>query len=97
MKTESRDRFEIIKDSTWRAPSATFAAGVQTNGPNFPGVDNEYEFNEFIKLKSRKSTYSASTGAIGDLTTGSLFIYFISTDDNTWQANWTSRLRFYDN
>lgn len=97
MKTESRDRFEIIKDETWRSPSVTYAAGVQTNGPNYPGVDNEFEFNHFIKLKSRKSTYSASTGDIGDITTGSLFIIFIGSQDNVWQCNWTSRLRFYDN
>jgi len=97
MKTESRDRFEIIKDSTWKAPSCTYTAGVQTNGPSYPGVDNEYEFNEFIKLKSRKTTYSASTGDIGDITTGSLFIIFIASQGNVWQCNWTARLRFYDN
>lgn len=97
MKTESRDRFEIIRDETWRAPSATYTAGVQTNGPNYPGVDNEFEFNHFIKLGSRKATYSASTGAVSDITTGSLFVFFIATQDNVWQCNWTARLRFYDN
>ena len=98
MKTESRDRFEILKDETWRSPSATYTAGVQTNGPSFPGVDNEFEFNCFVKLKNRKATYNASTGAIGDITTGSLFVYFIAAGtDNAWTCNWTSRLRFYDN
>jgi len=87
----------LQKDSTWKAPSCTYTAGVQTNGPSYPGVDNEYEFNEFIKLKSRKTTYSASTGDIGDITTGSLFIIFIASQGNVWQCNWTARLRFYDN
>lgn len=97
-KTENRERFEIIRDKVWRNPSATFTGGVQTNGPSYPGVDDSWEFNEFIKLNSKKVSYKNSTGGISDITTGSLMVFFFCAGtDSAWTCNWSSRLRFYDN
>lgn len=98
LKTENRERFEIVRDKTWHSPSVTNTGGVLTN-LSFPSDDDEMEFSEFLKLKSRKTCYKASTGAVGDITTGGLYMFCLISGaaDQSWSITTATRLRFYDN
>jgi len=95
---DNRDRFQIVRDWTWYAPPATYTAGVLTNGPSFPGNEGQdYDVNMFVKLKGLGTQYKASTGLIGDITTGALVLVMMSSIDNTWQFQGSIRTRFDDN
>lgn len=95
-KVENRDRFDIIRDKTWHAPSVTNTGGVLTN-LSYPSNDDEMEFSEFIKLK-KKTTYKENTAVIGAISTGSLLMFLLASGTtNAYQLSWGSRLRFYDN
>lgn len=98
---DNRDRFTIIRDLEWYAPSVTNTAGVLTNGPNFPGNEpRSYGVNEFIKLKGLgchfKSTSNPAT--IADIATGALYAMFTSQGgtDQGWSFTGGFRLRFED-
>lgn len=94
---DNRERFVILRDKEWFVPSTTVAAGVLTNGPGYPGDDNLMHINEFIPLKGLGTHYKASTGAIGDIATGSLFAVFISQNQGgVMNCSFNARLRFDD-
>lgn len=96
---DNRDRFAILRDMQYYAPSCTNTAGVLTNGPQFPGQDNQqWDVNEFIKLKSLGTHYKSSTNpsVIADIATGALYACFVATVDATWQAGVGFRLRYDD-
>lgn len=96
---DNRDRFVILRDLMWYLPSSTNTAGVLTNGPNFPGDDEKFDVNVFIKLKELGTHFKSSTNptAIGDIATGALYALFISeANDGTWSAKVSFRLRFDD-
>lgn len=98
---ENRERFIILRDRMWHAPSVTFTAGVQTNGPQYPGQDGEWDVNEFIKMKGLGvCNKNAGTGAIGDIATGGLFMFLFNSPSGTdaaYAINWQSRMRYFDN
>lgn len=79
-------------------PAVTYTSGVLTNGPSFPGNDEKpYVFNEFVKLNDLPFRTKASAGTVGDITTGSLGLFFVSQNNvNTFQASVCARLRFQD-
>lgn len=96
---DQRDRFVIIRDKQWHGPSVTNTAGVQTNGPSFPGQDQEWDINEFIKLKDLTTHYKSSSNptTIADINTGALFVTFVTdSNDSAWAAAVGFRLRFND-
>jgi len=96
---DNRDRFAIIRDMQYYAPSCTNTAGVLTNGPQFPGQDNQqWDVNEFIKLKGLSTHFKSSTNpsVIADISTGALYACFVASVDSTWNAGVGFRLRYDD-
>jgi hypothetical protein len=96
---DNRDRFAIIRDMQYYAPSVTNTAGVLTNGPSFPGQDSQqWDVNEFIKLKGLTTHFKSSTAptAIGDIATGALYCCFVSGIDSVYTASIGFRLRYGD-
>jgi len=89
---DNRDRFEIIRDKVF-----SFGFGDATSG--FAPCPGSFEINEFIRLADRPVIFNAGTaGTVGDIQSGSLYIFWISTQANatgsTLQASY--RLRFID-
>lgn len=96
---DNRDRFSILRDYECYVPSVTNTAGVLTNGPNFPGMDDSFDVNVFIKLKGLGTHYksTANPTTIADIATGALYAAFVTNGtDSAWQANVGFRLRFND-
>jgi len=96
---DNRDRFVIVRDYTVYAPAVTNTAGVLTNGPAFPGDDEQFDVNLFIKLKGLATHYSASSNptTIADISTGALYCLFIDAVGNAiWQFSGSFRLRYDD-
>jgi len=93
----NRERFQILRDSIWAAPSSTYAAGVLTNTA-FPDTSGRYMINEFVKLKGLEVIYNATNGGtIADITSGALgFFIFDNISDNSWLLDYQTRLRYYD-
>lgn len=97
---DNRDRFAIVRDMQLFIPPCTYAAGVLTNGPNFPSdEDQQWDINTFIRLKEMGTHFKSSTNptAIADIATGALYACFVSSQDNTVQASVGFRLRYHDN
>lgn len=97
---DNRDRFVIVRDLTFYSPSVTNTAGVLTNGPQFPGNDDQqWDMNVFTKLKGLTTHYKSSSNptTIADIATGALYACFVcSAPDSTWQAFPGFRLRYKD-
>jgi len=96
---DNRDRFTIVRDLNVYFPAQTYTAGVLTNGPAFPGQDQELDVNIFIKLKGLSTHFKSSTAptAIGDIATGALYVMFVSGGtDSSWNFNGGFRLRYND-
>lgn len=81
---DQRDRFVVLRDKQWHVPSVTLAVGVQTNGPQYPGMDQEWDINEFIKLKGLTTHFKSSSAptTIADINTGAIYMAFF-TDATT--------------
>lgn len=96
---DNRDRFTILRDERFYLPACTNTAGVLTNGPQYPGDDQEMDFNLFIKLRGLgthfKSTSNPTT--IADIATGALYLVTVSfQQDSKWKAQLSIRLRYDD-
>lgn len=73
---DNRDRFEIIRDHV-----CTLASKNDTATQSYSGSPTILHLNEFIKLGKRETVYNAGTaGTIGDITSGSLYVFFISSE-----------------
>lgn len=96
---DNRDRFVIVRDYTVVLPSVTNTAGVLTNGPAYPGDDEQLDVNIFIRLKGLSTHYLSTTNpaTIADIGTGALSCWFVSMNTNAaWQASLGFRLRYHD-
>lgn len=98
---DQRDRYVMIRDKTWHAPSATYTAGVQTNGPSYPGTDEEFDINLFIPLNNLVTHYKSTTDpiSVADINTGGLYMFCIasaSVVEASYTASIAVRLRFGD-
>jgi len=96
---DQRDRFVMIRDKTWFAPSATNTTGVLTNGPNYPGNDQELDIDMFISLKGLLTHFNATANpaTIAEINSGALFVTFVTGGTTaTWQASVGFRLRYDD-
>lgn len=94
-----RERFGILRDMQWYAPSVTNTAGVLTNGPSFPGQDNQqWDINEFIRLRELITLFKSTNNpvTIANISTGALYACFVSSVDSTYQAKLGFRLRYND-
>lgn len=96
---DNRDRFQILRDYEVYTPAVTYTAGVLTNGPQFPGNDDPFDVNVFIKLKGLGTHYKSSSNptTIADISTGALYAMFVTTGTtDTWTFNGGFRLRYDD-
>jgi len=96
---DNRDRFAILRDASFYFPSVTFTGGVQTNGPAYPGTDDELDVNIFIKLKGLASHYKSSSNpcTIADIATGALYACFVSVNETAkYSFVGSFRLRYDD-
>lgn len=96
---DNRDRFIILRDLEIYMPSVSNAANVLTNGPNYPGSDQESDINMFIKLKGLGTHFKSSSNptTIGDIATGALYmICFGYAQSGSWQLQLGFRMRYDD-
>lgn len=95
---DQRDRFVIIRDYQTYFPPVTNTTGVLTNGPSFPGEDNPFQVNLFIKLKGLSTHFQSTSNptTIADIATGALYAYFVAGVAASWNANLSFRLRYND-
>lgn len=96
---DNRDRWIILRDTEWYIPSCTNTAGVLTNGPQFPGDDDEFDVNLFIPLKGLITHFNstANPATIANIATGALYAVFVTNaTDSTWSIGANYRLRFDD-
>lgn len=97
---DNRDRFVIIRDMQWYAPSLTDTAGQETNLA-YPGFgSNNYDVNEFIRLSELGTHFKSSSNptTIADIATGALYVLFTTTAGNDSQYTFAGnfRLRYDD-
>lgn len=95
----NRERFKIIRDYQLYLPAVTNTAGVLTNGSVvYDPIKHTFNIDWFVKLRGLEAVYnSANAGNSGDITSGALFLCFVSNNQsNTWSFSYTSRLRYYD-
>lgn len=96
------ERFTILRDYTISLPSVTYAAGVQTNlgidpGQN-PSGGSILDVDMFIKLKGLQTLYKGATSAVGDISTGGLFLALLNyAGAAVWTFRHGVRLRYDDN
>lgn len=92
------DRFVIIRDQRFYMPNDSNTALTSAAAGILDYTDTA-NINLYCKLKGLEAQYSASTGAIGDLSTGALWVLVygnIPAASCPYSANWKSRLRYYD-
>lgn len=96
LNINSRDRFEILLDKMFVLPSDT-AGFIPSATVDLLHVE------EYRKLKGKETCYNTSTGSIGDIATGGLFLVCIGNIDGTvveeapsWVMNAAIRLRYYE-
>lgn len=109
IRMDNRDRFLILRDSQLTMPPVGVNGGTPAANTAFSysvvtsGSDQGsgcFSVDMFIPLKGLEAHYKASTGLVGDLATGGLFVLGVSSDASAgspaYALNFTSRLRFYD-
>lgn len=94
----NRERFMILRDRVIYYPNATNAnPGVITGAVPVTTQDN-FVFNEFIKLKGIETVFNGTGGTISAINTGAIYVLFVgdSASNGAWSFDFQSRLRFYD-
>jgi len=89
---DNRDRFVIIRDRNWMMGRVTTTA-TQTYS-----TANPVDINEYIKLNHETVFNAGSAGTVGDITTGSLYMFLINSTGGSAGVTmtWETRLRFID-
>lgn len=90
----NRDRFEIIRDTF-----LVLGGKDTTATQSYSGTPTIVPIDMFIALNNRVTIYNAGTaGTVGDITSGSLYVFFIATQANTTGGNFIGsfRTRFSD-
>ena len=73
---DNKERFTILRDTTFVLPSVTNTVGVLTNVGFDQGTKNDiniFNVDMYIKLKGLHTSYTGATAGIADISTGSLF------------------------
>lgn len=96
------DRFVILRDTPFHI-SDNALTGLYNQDANVMDYKNKGNYDEYIDLKNVETGYSnTSTGAIGDIQTGALYMVLYGTapaataNENVYRFNFTARLRFWD-
>jgi len=95
LNIDERERFKILLSEEFLIPPVTNAAGVETDVGITDGSQH-LKFNRFIDLKGIETCYNVTNGGtIADITSGSIIIFFFGQTGED-QANWSTRIRYYD-
>ena len=88
MNLQNRDRFAMLVDKRFEIPQVQVTAGVVTAGTAYPSAPcpdaGVLTFDEFRILKSLEARYlntSSSPPAIGDLTSGAVYMITMATNN----------------
>lgn len=97
----NRERFKVLVDEQFWLPATTITAGVVTAGQQFDATGNKkaapWNFDRFVPLKDLVTHFKASAGGIGDVATGAIIMYVVTSgSDSSYQFDWSSRLRYDD-
>jgi len=107
----AKDRFVVLRDNffalpqvgaTGQPPASFFMANGDSNW-NATGTDGNqgaYVMNWHIKLNRMLTSYSDSTGSLGDIVVGALYVVFLTgetqvNETSAWRINFSSRLKYY--
>lgn len=93
----NRARFKILRDHQVLLPGCTNSA--TSVSPSFVlDSTGRLAVDFFIKLKGLESVYNGTNGGtVADITSGAIgFVVLSETTSNSWDFNWSSRLRYYD-
>lgn len=91
LNLDNRDRFRVIMDKYIAMPAVTYTAGALTAGSPTPKT-----FTKFRKFRL-ESIFSGTSGAVGSIATGGIFIAYLSSGVNLTNIQWDARVRFIDN
>jgi len=100
LNPNNKERFLVLMDD--RLAFADSLKATAANAATQGAVDfskNEVNINRFIKLRGLTTRYKASTGAIGDISIGSLLLFTfgsIAAGTEAYGVNLSARLRFTD-
>lgn len=105
LNMDNRDRYVVLRDRKILLPALGINGVASTTGsiPLFNGDDKASTmiYNEYIKLGGLETQYKASSsGAIGDVATGSYIMILISNADANataaWKLQYNARYKFLD-
>lgn len=111
IRMDNRDRFLVLRDAFINLPplgvngaALSGANALLGNGTIWGGLSDQqsgnYLINWYVPLRGLEAHYKNSTGLIGDLSTGGLFLITMGIDDPSvtpaWELEFNSRLRFDD-
>ncbi|AXF51974.1 MAG: capsid protein [Cressdnaviricota sp.] len=91
---DNRERFTVLRD--WKQTLGGTSTTATSSYAQSPTVS---ELDWYVPLKGAKTTYSATTGVIGAVATGTLLLVTIGNQatSDAFQFQCTTRLRFTDN
>lgn len=97
LNLNNRDRFTMLADIRM---ATVRDAGASTDGAiGFTNSCQESNVNRYIKLKGLQTMYQTSTGAIGDITTGALWLVTygrVAAATSSYTFEYSARLRYRD-
>lgn len=94
----NKDRFSILMDERYMLPVCPTASAETQVAQNFNANCEHIMIKRYIKL-GLETQYKASSGAIGDITTGGLFLMtqgLYASGSQGFALNFSSRVRFSD-
>lgn len=95
---DNRDRFEILRDVSF--PTNIVPAAAVQSTLVFDPTKPTYNVDLYIPLKGKEVMFNSNNaGTSADIQTGALYIFcanFVTGNNNKYQMQYTSRLRYYD-
>lgn len=91
---DNRDRFVIVRDKFYGF-GAIDSTATQALSSASPGI---YPINEYVKCKFETIFNTGSAGTVGDISSGSLYLFWVASNASAAgvQATVSTRLRFDD-
>jgi len=100
MNPNQTGRFVILREHFFKIFNVNNVAGLTSSASSFYQQDGHWFVNWYVKLKDLETIYQASTGEIGDITNGALFLVLMSNvsalapTSGACLFQYKSRLRF---
>lgn len=94
------ERYVTLMDKLYVLPPWNMALVVQPAQNVGPCDLSNFQIDEYIKLRNLETLYRLSSGTIGDIVTGALYLVVIGSEgQNNGPYSWkgTIRFRFHDN